>query len=126
MTTRPHPYPHSPQFAPASELTAHLDELYDALTQQRQFRIEQLRDLATTTGPGAEYDQPRWEVAACLRAAATAALTDIEAAMQRMATDSYGRCEQCRSAIPLERLEILPMVRLCMRCQRAKETSTGR
>jgi DnaK suppressor protein len=126
MTTRPHPYPPRPRQAPAIDLTAHLDELHDALTQQRHFRIEHLRDLATTAGPGAEYDQARQEVSACLTAAATAALTDIEAAIHRMATGSYGRCQHCRSAIPLERLEILPMVRLCMRCQRAEETSTAR
>jgi RNA polymerase-binding transcription factor DksA len=33
----------------------------------------------------------------------------------------YGRCTHCDATIPLERLEILPAVALCMTCQRAED-----
>lgn len=122
MTDYQHTYPspHRAQMVKTNELAPHLTELRAALLQQRRFRLEQLRELAETP---TTRDQARDEVTACLRTAATGALADIEAALDRLANDRYGRCEQCRSTIPSERLEILPMVRLCMRCQRDRETS---
>jgi RNA polymerase-binding transcription factor DksA len=54
--------------------------------------------------------------------AAMAALADIDAALRRLDRGSYGMCERCKTAIPLARLEILPMSRYCMRCQHAAET----
>jgi RNA polymerase-binding transcription factor DksA len=35
-----------------------------------------------------------------------------------MRSGRYGRCVHCEATIPLERLEILPAVALCMTCQR--------
>jgi RNA polymerase-binding transcription factor DksA len=104
-------------------ITKHLPELRAALEQQRRFRVDQLDELAVeATNPTSIADEPRIQVAAALKMAATAALADIDAALRRLDRGSYGMCEQCRTAIPLERLEILPMSRYCMRCQRAVET----
>jgi DnaK suppressor protein len=44
-------------------------------------------------------------------------LTDIAAALRRMAEGTYGTCERCATTIPLERLEILPHARFCISCQ---------
>jgi RNA polymerase-binding transcription factor DksA len=104
-------------------IAKHLPELRTALEQQRRFRVDQLDDLAVeAASPRSTADEPRIQVTTALTLAAMAALVDIDAALRRLDRGSYGRCEQCRTAIPLERLEILPMSRYCMRCQRAVET----
>ena len=104
-------------------VTDHLPELRSALEQQRQFRVDQLDELAAELADVATAaDLPRIHVAAAVRTAAAAALADIDAALHRLEHGTYGTCEQCDAAIPLERLEILPMSRLCMRCQHAIET----
>jgi DnaK suppressor protein len=105
------------------DVSDHLPELRSALEQQRQFRTAQLDELAAELADLATAaDVPRIQVAAAVRTAAAAALADIDAALQRIERGCYGTCEQCDAAIPLERLEILPMSRLCMRCQHAAET----
>jgi RNA polymerase-binding transcription factor DksA len=44
-------------------------------------------------------------------------LDDIDAALQRLEEDSYGICQRCAEPIAWERLEVLPMSRLCTPCQ---------
>ncbi|WP_157420408.1 TraR/DksA family transcriptional regulator [Actinomadura kijaniata] len=44
-------------------------------------------------------------------------LAEIDEALRRLEDGVYGRCEGCREAIPAGRLEILPYVRYCVRCQ---------
>jgi DnaK suppressor protein len=101
-------------------ITDHLPELRAALEQQRQFRMDQLNELAAELANSTTAaDLPRGQVTAGLRAAATAALADIDAALQPIEHGSYGTCQQCDTAISLERVEMLPMGRLCMPCQRA-------
>lgn len=109
--------------APA-ELSDHLPALRAALEQQRRFRVHQLAQLTTASLiPVRRGDDPWDEVALAIRAAAMAALSDIEAALHRIEVGRFGRCEECVAAIPLERLEILPMASLCMRCQYVRETA---
>jgi DnaK suppressor protein len=43
-------------------------------------------------------------------------LSEIDAALQRLVDGSYGICERCAEPIPCERLEVLPMTRLCTTC----------
>src|SRR5919204_3959061 len=105
------------------DVTNHLSELRAALEQQRRFRVEQLDELAAATADMPPMaDEPRTEVARAVRTAAAAALSEIHAALHRLEHGCYGMCQQCGAAIPLERLKILPMARLCMRCQHAEET----
>jgi RNA polymerase-binding transcription factor DksA len=82
--------------------------------QQRRFRIDQLADLRVTT----PTDPAHEEVVETLRRGARIALAGIEDALDRMDRGVYGACVQCAAPIPLERLEILPAVALCMTCQR--------
>ena len=106
--------------APA-DLSDRIPALRAALEQQRRFRVDQLAELnAASLMPIASGNDPREEVALALRAAARTALTDIEAALHRIELGRFGQCQGCDSAIPLERLEILPMVSLCMPCQYAR------
>jgi len=44
-------------------------------------------------------------------------LTEIEAALTRLADGTYGRCEECTKQIADERLLVLPRARLCVHCQ---------
>jgi len=111
------------RMAESHGVSDHLPDLRSALEKQRQFRMDQLDELAAELAdPATAADLPRIQVAAAVRTAAAAALADIDAALQRIEHGGYGTCQQCDTAIPLERMEILPMSRLCMRCQHAAET----
>ena len=44
-------------------------------------------------------------------------LRDIEGALQRIADDSYGDCEQCGIEIGYPRLEVQPTAVRCIECQ---------
>jgi DnaK suppressor protein len=104
-------------FAPAptpADLAHHLPALRAALLEQRRFRTGQLRELRAEP----PTDDAREEVTLTLRQAALVALAGIDAALARMRAGRYGRCVRCDVTIPVERLEILPTVALCMACQR--------
>lgn len=45
----------------------------------------------------------------------------IEAAQDRIAAGTYGVCDDCGSAIPAERLEIMPTTKHCVQCQQYHE-----
>lgn len=109
------PVPHS-RGTSRPELAAHLPDLHAALVEQRRFRVDQLAELVTTADHGALE-----EVTEALVAAATAALSDISAALARIGTGRYGNCVQCQEPIAVERLEILPASALCMTCQHSAE-----
>jgi DnaK suppressor protein len=43
-------------------------------------------------------------------------IAEVEHAVERVSTATYGACEGCGVAIPLERLEAIPYARTCVRC----------
>ena len=47
-------------------------------------------------------------------------LSEIDAALRRIADGSYGRCTNCSRQIPEERLEARPYATLCIDCQRQR------
>ncbi len=97
------------------------------LTDQRAARGQQLAELATAElEAAASADEARRELTKALSAGARQALTEIEAALQRLSAGTFGVCEQCRTAIADERLEILPMTRYCTPCQRSAAESARR
>ncbi len=53
---------------------------------------------------------------AALLAAARADLAEIDSAIDRLNDGSYGRCEQCGTAIGQERLLARPAARRCVQC----------
>lgn len=102
----------------AQRLTAlHTSQFAAALHEQRQFRVEQLVQLADVESSGAN-PYGSLEVTAALKRAAVHALTEIDAALERLHDGSYGRCTSCGRDILRERLEVLPAAALCMACQR--------
>jgi DnaK suppressor protein len=48
-------------------------------------------------------------------------LGEIDAALQRIESGTYGTCTNCGNRIPEERLEALPWATLCIDCQRNQE-----
>jgi DnaK suppressor protein len=53
-------------------------------------------------------------------------LLAIERALSKMATGSFGICEDCGEAIPSKRLLVLPEARLCAHCQAFEERQNAR
>lgn len=99
-----------------------LSALRSMLEQQRQFRLEQLDQLRRTEQLGL-LNGPDAQISESLTAGARAALRDVVEALHRMDEGRYGRCRRCEGHLPVERLEILPQVALCMSCQRDNEST---
>ncbi|MFH8369645.1 TraR/DksA family transcriptional regulator [Streptomyces sp. NPDC018031] len=94
------------------------------LDEQRVFRREQLRQIATaaTVRGGDRRRRPgvaQAEVRAALAASARIVLADVEAALQRMDEGRYGICHRCPRPIDRERLAVVPQARFCAHCQHA-------
>ena len=66
------------------------------------------------TGDGAAQPEPRALLGRTV--AARRKLADVEDALGRLATGSFGSCEQCGSAIPAGLLATAPETRYCPRC----------
>ena len=93
------------------------------LDQERRFRTEQLAELAVDAAEAmATADQNRLQITRVLTLAAEAALLEIDGALQQLEEGSYGICERCAEPIPWQRLEVLPMSRLCTPCQYLAES----
>lgn len=97
-----------------------IEDFAEQLREQRRFRLEQLHELDSTEADAAPA---LLEVTDTLRRAARSALAEVDAALARIDEGSYGRCTNCDQPILTDRLEIVPMAALCMRCQRAREQS---
>lgn len=93
--------------------------LREMLIEQRQFRLEQLSGDSALQRPTTEADL---EVQKTIMIGAHSALRDVEEALERMRRGTYGRCAQCGTELPLERLEIVPQAALCMPCQHRQDS----
>ena len=50
---------------------------------------------------------------------------EVEAALQRLENDAYGKCEECNEPIGDDRLEAFPAARFCIEHQSANEAKAG-
>ncbi len=98
--------------APARTEVEGLGDREARLREARTFRREQIAGLQNDLGEDARRDT----VTRALLMAARTALHEIDAALDRMARHSYGRCVTCARPIPEERLDVLPMAAQCMPC----------
>ena len=90
-----------------------LDRLRRLLADHRQVRADQLTALDLQEHVDGGLDLPeRLRTAAVARAL----LTDVEAALERIADGSYGWCLRCLHPITRERLYAVPHVRYCVPC----------
>ena len=46
---------------------------------------------------------------------------EIDAALERIAAGTFGRCERCDGRIAMSRLHAVPYARYCIRCERTVE-----
>jgi DnaK suppressor protein len=95
-----------------------IEVLRDSLEEQFQRHTDRLSQL-TVHSRRPDRDGYDDDTLAALIASARQAVADTAQALRRMAEGSYGTCERCTAAIPLERLEVLPHARFCVPCQRS-------
>jgi RNA polymerase-binding transcription factor DksA len=115
----------------------------DLLVAERK-RLEEIRDSDPSAGFGlsaGEDAQPvseldpsgadagtetfDREMGASLRGHAEAELEEVEEALRRLEDGSYGRCEECGTEIPDERLELMPAARYCVEHQQVVDRMRG-
>ena len=106
----------------------HLRERLEADRRELLARVRLASGAPTeptaTTGAGetehiaSGIDRGVW---AALDARAASRLVEVEAALTRLDEHAYGQCERCADAIPDARLDAMPEVRLCLRCQQRNE-----
>jgi DnaK suppressor protein len=82
------------------------------LEEQRAVRVRQ-RELALAEAATSMPDP----VAVRRGASMLLTITEIDAALDRIAGGTYGRCTHCGIDIPIERLEFLPYASGCVACQ---------
>jgi DnaK suppressor protein len=95
------------------------DLLRRTLEEQFELHTSQLAELSAANRHGNDsgYDQ---DTRIALITSSRRALSDIAHALRRMAQGTYGLCEPCGTAIPAQRLEVLPHARFCAPCQAAR------
>ncbi|WP_350274423.1 TraR/DksA C4-type zinc finger protein [Kribbella sp. HUAS MG21] len=86
-------------------------EILQRLQHERNTRLAQLTAM--------EADKPNAneELVTAQTTAIRVVLKEIDAAVERVEDGTYGVCRGCDTNIPVGRLEILPYVRYCVRCQ---------
>lgn len=52
-------------------------------------------------------------------------LSEVDAALNKIAEGTYGKCEVCHKDIERDRLEIMPYTRLCVHCENDFEQKVG-
>jgi len=52
-------------------------------------------------------------------------LREIDEAIERLDSKTYGLCELCEKPIPKGRLKVIPYARLCIGCKRGEENGKG-
>jgi len=95
--------------------TSHLS--HDQLERLRQLL---LNEYNTQQARAVELQDPvdlEPDLAEVLLARCNDAMVEIDAALARIAAGSSGLCLSCQSAIPYERLEIVPAADRCVICQ---------
>jgi DnaK suppressor protein len=87
--------------------------------------LRQLREQSGGDVVDAALDAAQDEISSQLAEVESRELANIERALDRMRTGTYGECEVCGGKIPLARLNALPYATSCIECQRAAEISGG-
>jgi RNA polymerase-binding transcription factor DksA len=96
-----------------------IELLRGRLEKQFQRHTDQLAELTVRSRhpDRGGYDD---DTLAALMTSCRRLVADTAQALRRMADGTYGTCERCTAAIPLQRLEILPHARFCVPCQRTR------
>jgi RNA polymerase-binding transcription factor DksA len=95
------------------------------LAQFRDALLEQRAGLVQRIGGENEDVAVDRSVSEAAFARATEHLEEVDAALRRVDDGTYGSCETCQRAIPLERLEIVPAAARCVDCQSRSASLLG-
>jgi DnaK suppressor protein len=95
-------------------------QLQEALKELEQLdkRLEQKAEYGPGKGDPAIYE---WEFTLALREQAKAKVETSRRVLQKLQQGTYGICEHCGTAINPERLEIVPLASLCIKCARSDQ-----
>jgi RNA polymerase-binding protein DksA len=110
--------------ASANDIRRRLLERRTALLRTVAHVEDDLRWFDTNIEPEVEEEGQEENIArllARLDARGTAEIAAIDAALGRMATGRYGRCEECGSVIATARLDVMPTAATCVECATARE-----
>jgi len=94
------------------------EELKQALLELERLdaRLQQKAEYGPGKGDPAIYE---WELTLAMRQQAQARVETIRQLLHKCAEGRYGLCERCGEPIDPERLEILPLTTLCIKCARS-------
>jgi DnaK suppressor protein len=98
----------------------------DALRRALAGDLSMLKSLSDQHGGDvvdAALDAVQDEISSKLAEVESRELANIEVALERMRTGTYGVCDVCGGKIPLARLNALPYATNCIECQRANENA---
>ena len=111
--------------------TLHRERLLQARAELLQRMAEERGGLVSRADMAAEHDVRDFENRAqafserddefAMNEHETAALGDIEAALERIQAGTYGQCTDCGVTIPAARLNAYPTAKRCVDCQTLKE-----
>lgn len=107
------------------ELREMLIKRRDALRQALAGDLSLLRQLRKESGDiiDAAIDNSYEDVSSQMVEVESRELQFIQQALARIEAGTYGRCEACESSISAARLQVLPYATMCIKCQRASESS---
>lgn len=92
-----------------------------ALHQGRESRPAHAREVLLQDGDDAPQRDADREVDQAITEQDIAELAALDAALLRIGTPAYGRCEACAEAIPFDRLRAAPEALRCVPCEREHE-----
>ncbi len=118
-----------------------VEEKYQALKERLEADLsrltEQLEQLRNISGEenrreGSPYGKKEEEAAETAEIENRMALEkrlleqimEVENALKKFETDTYGLCERCLQPIAVERLEAIPQAKLCITCKAATAKET--
>lgn len=97
----------------------------DELRRRLGMELKDLGKLNTGDAADVAFGAGSEEVTSHLAELEARELRQVERAMAKIKSGTYGVCEGCSAKIPVERLNALPYSTLCVKCQREMETSPG-
>ena len=104
------------------ELSAEYDE---AVTQNHMLRMVEIGDAAGDDQADSGTKTAERDAALSLIRTILERRTQFEHALQRLNEGTYGWCEGCGAAIPVERLTIFPSATSCVACKQNRERRAG-
>ena len=112
-----------------------LDELRDALLQEREQLVRQIKTLSSASltsarQAGEEFadvasDDFMRETELTLMSEEGDRLALINSALEEISNGTYGICMDCDKPIPAGRLKAKPYAKLCIDCKSAREQNGG-